>query len=1047
MYIADLHIHSRFSRATSRDCDAPHLDLWARNKGIRVVGSGDFTHPVWRQELKEMLVPAEEGLYTLRNDLILEGAPSGGEAPRFLVTGEISTIYKKGGHTRKVHHLLLLPSLEDAELLSQKLEAIGNLHSDGRPILGLDSHDLLEIILETCPQAVYIPAHIWTPHFSLFGAFSGFQTIEECYGELTPYIHALETGLSSDPPMNWQVSALDRFTLVSHSDAHSPAKLGREADLLDTGLSYPEIAHAIQTGEGFAGTLEFFPEEGKYHLDGHRNCQLCLEPAQSLELGGRCPVCGKKFTIGVQHRVEELADRPLGFRPEAAKPFESLIPLPELIASVTGVSAASKRTQSQYFELLHTLGPEFSILREIPTETISRAAGPLLAEGIRRMRAGEVHRQAGYDGEYGVISVFTREERERFAGQTSLFGIAPTAPKKQRRRTVAAEPAVAEEPAPSPAPELNAEQKAAAQSDAAVTAVIAGPGTGKTKTLISRIIWLLESGSAKPSEIAAVTFTRQAAEELRARLEQQLGGKKAVRGLTVGTFHAVCRQLLDKRPLLCESEALEELRLLLAEQGRKDAPRTVLEKISAQKNGLSSDGDAALFEAYTQRVQSLGARDLDDLLLDALSLDVSKKKCFTHLLVDEFQDINPLQHELVRHWSQHSRSLFVIGDPDQSIYGFRGADASCFTRLTQEFPDTRVFRLCENYRSSPAVLQTACQVISHNPGEARQLHANQPQHAPVRMVCASSPLDEGIWIAREIRRMTGGVDMLEAQEMGAREEAPRSFSEIAILCRTHHELERLEKTLLHDDIPCTISGRGQLLESEEVRGVLAFYRFLLDNRDMASLCSCLRFIWDCPAHLRERLSQLFADGQTPAAEALQQEAADSGYVALWLEEYEKELPLVHKEKPRKLLDSWRDRHGNSTAMEQLCQTAVFYDSMASLLEALDTGEEADIRRGRKAYASGAVRLMTLHAAKGLEFPVVFLAGLQEGTLPLEHAHGATDFEEERRLFFVGITRSREELVLTCGGNPSRFAEELPPQVQRETPAVRRRQQVQQLSLF
>lgn len=324
MYIADLHIHSRFSRATSKEGDAPHLDLWARYKGIGVVGTGDFTHPAWRQELGEMLVPAEEGFYTLRPELRLEGAPANAPDPRFVITGEISTIYKKNGRTRKVHHVILLPSLEAAESLSQKLEAIGNLHSDGRPILGLDSRDLLEIVLETCPEAVYIPAHIWTPHFSLFGAFSGFDTIEECYEDLTPYVHALETGLSSDPPMNWQVSALDGLTLVSHSDAHSPQKLGREADVIDTELSYPAMARAIQTGEGFAGTLEFFPEEGKYHLDGHRNCRLCLEPSQALELGGRCPVCGKKLTIGVQHRVEELADRPAGFRPANAKPFESL---------------------------------------------------------------------------------------------------------------------------------------------------------------------------------------------------------------------------------------------------------------------------------------------------------------------------------------------------------------------------------------------------------------------------------------------------------------------------------------------------------------------------------------------------------------------------------------------------------------------------------------------------------------------------------------------------------------------------------------------------
>ena len=347
MYIADLHIHSRFSRATSKDGDLPHLDWWARRKGIRMVGTGDFTHPAWRAELREQLVPAGEGVYTLRQDLRLpDVAP--GEAPRFVITGEISCIYKRHGRTRKVHNLILLPSLEAADELSARLEAIGNIHSDGRPILGLDSRDLLELTLDTCPDAEFIPAHIWTPHFALFGAFSGFDTMEECFGDLTGHIHAVETGLSSDPPMNWRVSALDGLTLVSHSDAHSPSKLGREADLLDTGLTYPELVRAIRTGEGFQGTVEFFPEEGKYHLDGHRNCGVCLTPAETAALGGVCPVCGKKLTIGVEHRVEALADRPAGFRPEGAKPFESLAPLPEVIAATTGVSAAGKNTQALY---------------------------------------------------------------------------------------------------------------------------------------------------------------------------------------------------------------------------------------------------------------------------------------------------------------------------------------------------------------------------------------------------------------------------------------------------------------------------------------------------------------------------------------------------------------------------------------------------------------------------------------------------------------------------------------------------------------------------
>ena len=412
MYIGDLHIHSRYSRATSRDCTPEHLDLWARRKGIHIVGTGDFTHPAWREELKEKLEPAEDGLYVLKDGYRIKEDPvPGGKIPRFVVTGEISSIYKKNGKTRKVHSLILLPGLEDAEKISARLEQIGNIHSDGRPILGLDCRDLLEIVLELCPRAVYVPAHIWTPHFSMFGAFSGFDSVEECFEDLTPYIHAVETGLSSDPPMNWRVSALDRFQLISNSDAHSPAKLGREANLFDIPLSYEGLYQAIQTGEGLGGTIEFFPEEGKYHMDGHRKCGLRLTPSETVKYNGKCPVCGRKITIGVSHRIGELADRPEGYVKPGAKPFESLMPLPEVIGASVGRGPAGVRVQREYRRLLAELGPEFEILRNLPLEQIRRTAGTRIAEGIERLRKGQVECVPGFDGEYGMIRLFSAKEK------------------------------------------------------------------------------------------------------------------------------------------------------------------------------------------------------------------------------------------------------------------------------------------------------------------------------------------------------------------------------------------------------------------------------------------------------------------------------------------------------------------------------------------------------------------------------------------------------------------------------------------------------------
>lgn len=405
--IADLHIHSRFSMATSKEGTPENLDFWARKKGISLIGTGDFTHPVWREELKERLVSEGNGLYRLRDEYVKEESRKfPGEGTRFVVSGEISSIYKKNGKTRKVHNVILLPGLEAADAMAQRLEKIGNIHSDGRPILGLDSHDLLEMMLDVCPEGILIPAHIWTPHFSVLGAKSGFDSVEECFEELAPYIHALETGLSSDPAMNWRISKLDRYQLVSNSDAHSPSKLGREANLLDIDCSYEGLYRAIQTGEGLEGTVEFFPEEGKSHFDGHRKCGVSLSPVEAERLGGICPVCGKKLTMGVDHRVEQLADRAEGFVKKDGKKYESLVPLPEVISTCMGYSAASKKVQGCFEQMIQTLGTEFDILRNVPSEDIKSCAGERIAEGIENVRTGNVKRIPGYDGEYGKIELF-----------------------------------------------------------------------------------------------------------------------------------------------------------------------------------------------------------------------------------------------------------------------------------------------------------------------------------------------------------------------------------------------------------------------------------------------------------------------------------------------------------------------------------------------------------------------------------------------------------------------------------------------------------------
>jgi uncharacterized protein (TIGR00375 family) len=413
-FIADLHVHSHYSRATSPDMCPEGIWKWAQLKGISVIGTGDFTHPQWIKELKKKLAPAGNGLFTLKKKYATGDVPGSCKADvSFILSAEISSIYSKNGRTRKVHSIILAPDLAAAERLNRALSKIGNLKSDGRPILGLDAKKLLQITLDVAPDAMLIPAHVWTPHFSILGAASGFDSLEECYEELAPHIHAVETGLSSDPLMNWRISALDRVTLVSNSDAHSASKIGREANILNTDITYAAMMKAIKTREGFLGTIEFFPEQGKYHYDGHRNCRVSLTPKETIRNDYLCPACGRKVTVGVMHRVEKLADRAEGFEPAEAPSFSSIIPLPEIIAEGLECGVNTKKVNALYLPMLEQLGSEFRILLDAPLDDIERASSRLIREAVARMRAGNVHIAPGYDGEYGKVKIFEDSERKK----------------------------------------------------------------------------------------------------------------------------------------------------------------------------------------------------------------------------------------------------------------------------------------------------------------------------------------------------------------------------------------------------------------------------------------------------------------------------------------------------------------------------------------------------------------------------------------------------------------------------------------------------------
>jgi len=1059
-FLADLHIHSRFSRATSRDCTPSTLDLWARRKGIALLGTGDFTHRAWRKELEEMLTPDGSGLYTLKKEFRSEEAAPAGETG-FIVSGEISCIYKKNGRTRKVHNVILLPGLDAAEKLSLRLEAIGNLHSDGRPILGLDSKTLLAMTLDACPEAIFIPAHIWTPHFSVLGANSGFDAIEECYEDLTSSIYAVETGLSSDPPMNWRLSQLDRFALVSNSDAHSPSKIAREANLFDTDCTYAALHAALKNNDhgAFRGTVEFFPEEGKYHLDGHRACNVRFEPLQTIAANGRCPVCGGKLTVGVLHRVEVLADRAENSVAKGpnVREFIRMTTLPHIIAASFGCGSCTRRVDDCYGRMLGELGPELDILRKVSLDDITRVAGGLIAEGVRRTRQGDLAIRAGYDGEYGVIEIFSDAQRREFLGQAALFETAPVVKKKQPRSPLPQEngewPGKKGDHCPQFDPKtialgLNGPQLRAVNASEGPVMVIAGPGTGKTRTLVSRIATLVTHQGVSPAAITAVTFTNKAAQEMRIRLAQLLPGDLSS-ALTVGTFHGICLELLRtgrqkedcgetrRGPAVVdEAGRTAVMREILSEAGSDASAARLLREISFAKSRVTPAAktlDALtlpLFRAYEKRLASLGALDFDDLLLRALHADEQEEACgaasngrFSHLLIDEFQDINEVQYALVKKWSRRTGNVFVIGDPHQAIYGFRGASPEFFERFIEDFPEADPISLGINYRSSVAIVNSAASVIAPLGAtkitqETINAHSNDKR--PIRVVLCRTVRAEAAFIAEEINRMVGGTDMIDAHRFGnrAQEGGTRGFSDMAVLYRTHRQGAIIERALVRAGIACRIAGRDEALGAPQVSAVLAFIRFAINPDDVFSLITALEWCKAPPL-----IADLFAASQMRTPEELLA-TVDKSPAA---------LASIGCEVFCKAVRSANDSVNSGAApcecaralcsalsleidepLERLLSIADLCADCRALINAVTLGEEADIVRSNgKRRRADAVLLSTLHASKGLEFPVVFICGATDGLLPLRDAEGVcADPDEERRLFYVGMTRAREELVIT-----------------------------------
>jgi len=1065
-YFADFHIHSHYSRATSKNLNLETLYQWAKIKGIQVIGTGDFTHPGWIAELEEKLEPDGNGLFRLKEPPKEEAMPdirTNGKDIRFCLSTEISSIYKYGEKVRKNHNIVLVPDFDTAKKLNARLSQIGNLASDGRPILGLPSRDLLEIVLETSDDAHLIPAHVWTPWFSTLGSKAGYDSIKECFRDLSEHIFALETGLSSDPAMNWKVSSLDKYALVSNSDAHSPQKLGREANIFDTELSYYAMFGALKTKKGFLGTYEFFPEEGKYHMDGHRKCNICLDPHETIKLNNICPVCGKPLTIGVLNRVEKLADREMAQKPEGAPGFDYIIPLPEIIAEFTGTAPTTKSVQQTFSRVISTFGNEFDLLHTIPVDEIKSRSGELLAEAIRRLRTHEVNPQAGYDGEYGIISIFNPGEIEQFTGQTDLFGgglIEKMTVRKARKQAEKTITAVEKKDDLTQKP--NEQQQLAIQQDGN-TLVTAGPGTGKTNTLVRWIIHQIEEKNISPRKIIAITFTNKSADELKERLQKQIGDKAS--GILVGTFHAVAYRFLkemnpDISTIYDKSNRINLFRILFPK-----LDKTKINKLSTEYEAFNEgvqvqieEESQAYFETYQQYLSRNQAVDLsaiigqtNEQLRSAPGIVTQSYRC---LAVDEFQDINPVQYEFVKLISK-DKQVFAIGDPNQSIYGFRGSDIELFFRIKEDLQANEI-SLKKNYRTPPVILKAAQMLVSRNRQKAEtEPEAVKTSNTPIKHFPASDSRQEAAYIADQVLNYIGGVDSMSTGQHHS--DYNYAFSDIAILYRTHRVADEIISQLKIKGIPVLLSD-GTSFFSEPPFDVISNALQLLQNRNNVVAVSGMAERLNDTEDKQKRLKD-YLDGNIDFENFSPQKRWKE-----WIGLYNRLAPVFEKENIQQTIQELLDFFLPESVLDG--EQQIKKEMIVKL--AADSGEKpADFLQkyilspytdtGR--LRSGGVRLMTFHAAKGLEFPVVFIAGAEEGITPVDRKD--TDMEEERRLFYVAMTRAKDELQIVHSRKrkifgsekemmPSRFLNELDPQFLQQVSFAPKKQvkpDEKQLSLF
>ncbi len=1048
-YIADLHIHSHFSIATSKLLVPEYLDYWAKIKGITVVGTGDFTHPGWVAELKEKLEPAEPGLFKLKDSYTIYNSDLQNQEiehsmVRFILSSEISSIYKKNGKTRKVHNVILAPDFETVEKIQHSLTGIGgNITSDGRPILGLDSRNLLEIALEASEEIFFIPAHIWTPWFSALGAKSGFDSIAECYDDLARHIYAVETGLSSDPAMNWTCSSLDNYALISNSDAHSPEKLGREANIFNTDLSYYALTDALKGGDPdlCLGTIEFFPQEGKYHYDGHRKCNIVWNPVESLSHGNLCPVCEKEVTIGVMNRVLQLSDRKDITERKNRHPFYSTVPLKELLSEIHGgVGPNSKRINREYFSLINNYGTEFDILLHLSTEEIAQQGEPLVAEAVCRMRNREVLIQEGYDGEFGVIRVFDKGDLDSFSSQSTLFTDDITSGSRdsnkrelinfdlsEYRRLRAIEVDEKKEQISSkqnnPSKKektildgLNDNQLKAAQHGQGPALVLAGPGTGKTRVLTCRIAHLIKSKSVNPKNILAVTFTNKAASEMKRRIDDVLKNAKKLSHLTISTFHAFGLSLLKEKcrlidrtwPFsLIDNETKQTLITSLCENN-KGLTEVALKEITHMKqhlqmvDSIKDPSVQSVVLRYEETIQKENILDLDDLIYQSARLlkespEVREEYLnrYTWIMIDEYQDINYAQYHLIRQLVQDTQNnICVIGDPNQAIYGFRGADVSFINTFTKDFPKAITYRLEKSYRCTQRIVKASGQIIKSQSMEQQFLKGTG---RGIEIIIAPSHTDksEAEYIARSIEAMMGGLRFFSMDSNiteGNRTQGVESLSDIAVLCRISRQMPAIEKAFFDHSIPFQTVGDLPFQKKEPIKSIVSLLKTSHNKED---------------TFFTKILSKGNADLYSKFA-PIKAKIKRMKSVSDKIKEIQRIcFPNASKE--------------NTVLIEDLIsRSQSFETSCEDFLNHLELGNSVDSYRPHLEQ----VTLMTIHAAKGLEFSTVFIAGCEEGLIPYTlFKSQRSNIDEEKRLLYVGMTRAKTNLYLTYAKSRILFGQE------------------------